>query len=147
MRFRKLRMAWSVACGIVFVMFIALWVRSYWIAHGLVYTRSTTIVLIYASAGTTGGSYISLPRGSRIGNKPGFEWHYNAVRPDPDLKPFMWDRRPQSLSVRVPAWCCASFFVLLAALPWIRFRFTTRTLLIATTLVAVVLGLIALSMR
>ena len=29
MRFRKLRIAWSVACGIAAVLLIALWVRSY----------------------------------------------------------------------------------------------------------------------
>ena len=30
MRFRKLRIAWSVACGIACVLLIVLWVRSYW---------------------------------------------------------------------------------------------------------------------
>jgi hypothetical protein len=30
MRFRKLRIAWSVACAIACVLLIALWVRSYW---------------------------------------------------------------------------------------------------------------------
>ena len=30
MRFRKLRIAWSVVCGLVAVLLIVLWVRSYW---------------------------------------------------------------------------------------------------------------------
>ena len=30
MRFRKLRIAWSVICSIACVLLIALWVRSYW---------------------------------------------------------------------------------------------------------------------
>src|SRR6476660_9850969 len=30
MRFRKLRIAWSVICGIACVLLIVLWVRSYW---------------------------------------------------------------------------------------------------------------------
>ena len=30
MRFRKLRIAWSVVCAIACVLLIALWVRSYW---------------------------------------------------------------------------------------------------------------------
>src|SRR4029079_6900571 len=30
MRFRKLRIAWSVLCAIACVLLIALWVRSYW---------------------------------------------------------------------------------------------------------------------
>jgi hypothetical protein len=30
MRFRKLRIAWAVACGIACVLLVVLWVRSYW---------------------------------------------------------------------------------------------------------------------
>jgi hypothetical protein len=30
MKYRKLRIAWSVGCGIVCLLLIALWVRSYW---------------------------------------------------------------------------------------------------------------------
>ena len=30
MRFRKLQIAWSVACGIICLLLIGLWVRSYW---------------------------------------------------------------------------------------------------------------------
>src|SRR3954454_7670294 len=30
MQFRKLRLAWSVACGVACVLLILLWVRSYW---------------------------------------------------------------------------------------------------------------------
>jgi hypothetical protein len=39
--------------------------------------------------------------------------------------------------------CFAAFLVaMFAALPWLRWRFSLRTLLIATTLIAVVLGLV-----
>jgi hypothetical protein len=37
MRFRKLRMAWSVAWGLACVLLIALWVRSYWYADVIRY--------------------------------------------------------------------------------------------------------------
>src|SRR5262245_50076384 len=30
MRFRKLRIAWSVGCGVLCVLLIVMWVRSYW---------------------------------------------------------------------------------------------------------------------
>ena len=39
-------------------------------------------------------------------------------------------------------WLPALLFAAVAAIPWLRWRFSLRTLLIATTLVAVVLGLI-----
>ena len=40
-----------------------------------------------------------------------------------------------------PHWALVLFFAVIAILPWFRWRFSLRTLLIATTLVAVVLGL------
>src|SRR6476661_3879782 len=36
MRFRKLRIAWSVFCGIACVLLIVLWVRSYWVRDYLI---------------------------------------------------------------------------------------------------------------
>ncbi len=37
MRFRKLRIAWSVVCGLACVLLIVLWVRSYWWIDGIPY--------------------------------------------------------------------------------------------------------------
>jgi hypothetical protein len=45
--------------------------------------------------------------------------------------------------VIVPFWLLVLPLITLAVAPWLRWRFTLRTLLIATTLVAVVLGLAA----
>jgi hypothetical protein len=47
----------------------------------------------------------------------------------------------------VPHWFGVLIFAGLAGLPCLRWRFTIRTLLIATTLVAVVLGLIVFATR
>jgi hypothetical protein len=50
----------------------------------------------------------------------------------------------------LPQWFIAALFATLATVPWIRhskWRFTLRTLLIATTLVAVVLGAIVYAVR
>jgi hypothetical protein len=49
--------------------------------------------------------------------------------------------------IQLPYWFLTLLFAATAGLPWIRWRFTLRTLLIATTLVAVLLGLIAYSAR
>jgi hypothetical protein len=50
-------------------------------------------------------------------------------------------------AVRVPYWFASSLSILLATLPWFYWRFSLRTLLIGTTLVAVVLGLIVYAIR
>jgi hypothetical protein len=47
----------------------------------------------------------------------------------------------------VPHWFLVLATIGLSALPWLRLRFSLRTLLIATTLVAVVLGLVVWASR
>jgi hypothetical protein len=46
-------------------------------------------------------------------------------------------------SIVIPCWFSVLLVTTLAVAPWVRWRFTLRTLLIATTLVAVLLALIA----
>src|SRR3954454_24663816 len=41
MRFRKLRIAWSVGCAVACVLLIVLWVRSYWRVEHLLWDRTT----------------------------------------------------------------------------------------------------------
>ena len=61
-------------------------------------------------------------------------------------KSFVFVRGPYDgdLEIDFPHWCPVLVVATLTAFPWIRWskRFTLRTLLIATTLIAVVLGLI-----
>jgi hypothetical protein len=114
MRFRKLRIAWSVFCGIACVLLIVLWVRSY------------------------SGTYEGWHTLTRFPNGPtyfydSFEGRLRITTPQ------YWEARAFSIS----HWMCVTVFVGLVCLPWLRWsnRFSLRTLLIATTLVAVVLGL------
>ena len=109
MRFRKLRIAWSVVWGIACVLLIALWVREYRQAHLIV---------------------------------DSFE-----NRPAPNRSIFIHLKREPAFSCGfsgVPYWSIAVGFVALGAATWINWdgRFSLRTLLIATTLLAVMLGLI-----
>src|SRR3954451_11071314 len=41
MKFRKLRIAWSAACGIACVLLIVLWVRSYWCCYTVIVPLSS----------------------------------------------------------------------------------------------------------
>ena len=49
---------------------------------------------------------------------------------------------PGTIAFRFPYWFAAFILGMIAELPWLHWRFSLRTLLIATTLAAVVLGLI-----
>jgi hypothetical protein len=51
------------------------------------------------------------------------------------------------ISLELPYWVWLLVATILAAAPWLRFRYSLRTLLIATTLVGVVLGLAGLAAR
>jgi hypothetical protein len=60
---------------------------------------------------------------------------------------FVCNFGPDGLILTLPHWTLALVPVGLAVAPWLRWRFTTRTLLIAITAVAVVLGLIVWAIR
>ncbi len=57
---------------------------------------------------------------------------------------FDWIWRPDIVLVRTPIWIPALTVAILAGVPWIRWskQFTIRTMLIATALAALVLGII-----
>jgi hypothetical protein len=59
-----------------------------------------------------------------------------------DIRWFHVLSRTGSILVCIPDWLLIFISIAFAAAPWIRWRFSLRTLLIATTLVAVVLGLV-----
>jgi hypothetical protein len=114
MKFRKLRIAWSVIFGILCILLIPLWVRSYTHDDILVKKAHPGRVPVLESSD---GSFTY--------------W----------LRQDYW-----SPSLEVPYWLPVLTFMVFAASPWIRqlrWHFTLRTLLIATTLVAVVLGVAA----
>jgi hypothetical protein len=67
--------------------------------------------------------------------EPSFAWK----------SPQMFVRR--STGIAIPYWSLALVTGCSAALPWFTYRFSLRTLLIATTLVGVVLGLAVWALR
>ena len=143
---RYLRIAFSATCVIVAVLVCALWMRSYSHYHGL----------------TTSANNFEL--GSDYGNLAVFvafssiweateehhwtfvnEWEpsvFQRIIPE-DATPGLHCDNFGALWAVVPDWIVVSMLAALAAVPWFPFRsrFSLRTLLIATTLVALLLGL------
>src|SRR5262245_57156192 len=136
---RGLRIAWSVWWGILCVLVIVLWVRSYWRWDELQLGRRIVLVAIHSEHG-------------RLGFVKTFPWH------DWNGKLFVLGGCTNN---EMPnggrAFYCVEYGsiwvgvhyglpVLLAAtsayFPWMRVSFSLRTLLIATSLIAVVLGLV-----
>ncbi len=153
MRFRKLRIAWSVACGIACLLLIILWVRSYsyidsfhfnipgWpygVRVNSIQGGSGIVIRDYSYASSGFMASYSTPT-SRFN----YQDHYGQRLDDG------WFHLLGNKEVLVPYWFVVMSSGALAAAPWVRWskRFNLRTLLIATTLVAMVLGLIVWSVR
>jgi hypothetical protein len=156
MRFRKLRIAWSVWWGLVCVLLIVLWVRSYdkwdwlrgevfdniWIdarsLHGEIGfncgydARSPLLPLDWSTHSNlqVRGHWATADNGisTSLQEKGILGFYFNAGK--------------NSLHTSFPHWFPPIMVLVLAAASWLPFkRFSLRTLLIATTLVAGVLGL------
>jgi hypothetical protein len=138
MGFRKLRVAWSVAWGIAAVLLVVLWVRSCWWHEQASYsTLSKTYFSIRSDNGYLTGFQGDF-RPSR--HTPGWLYTSGVTREDWHHFIFKWNSKYRIISL--PHAAVAILFATPAIAPWLRWRFSLRTLLVATTLVAVVLGLI-----
>ena len=156
------RIVWSVVWGLLAVLLCLLWVRSYWWQDTLHlnyagrdtpnYSGTKTVNLTSAQ-GRIAVSNLPMRWAPRIatnhsaisdtfqpfdytddfGNTPSATW-FRVMR---------WSK-PKHTSVEFPNWSLAFCFSALAVAPWLCWsnRFGLRTLLIATTLIAVLLGLI-----
>jgi hypothetical protein len=141
MRFRKLRIAWSVFWGLACVLLIVFWVRSYWCADLLLVSESKGVVSNHGGvrmcafnlASPTPQWVISFTGNVEIGPSPNYS-----------MLGFSYFESPSSLldRIRVPHWFLIVLSVVIGTTPWIRYRFSLRTLLIVTTLVAILLGAI-----
>jgi hypothetical protein len=169
MRFRKLRIAWSVGCGIACVLLIVLWVRSY-------YYHKEEASYVFRGKYLLALESLRGELGLMVWGPPaviyGTSWSY-ASRPvdDSEFLSF-WEKMrtrverpkhvnlvawgfrlsssPGNLRLLVPHWSLvllAAMFVVVPWLPWWSKRFSLRTMLIATTLVALVLGAIVWAIR
>jgi hypothetical protein len=154
MRFRKLRIAWSVGCGVACVLLIVLWLRSY---------------RTFDAIGWPVTSRMNFQLQSGIGS-----WHINATEqgrpitslelqsvdiPDgEEIRTALRNLAPSGFALRYsynscficfPQWLPVLIMAAIgaAAAPLIRCRFSLRTLLIATTLTSMVLGMAAYAAR
>ena len=124
-------MKW-VALGICLILVIPL---SVWLRHN---PRQLSVAQTIMDEATIGRSYLSIGVGDsadwRKGGVLGFAYYDDGL----------------VTALITPHWLPALLSATLAVIPWvgsIPYRFSLRTLLIATTLVAVVLGLIVIGLR
>src|SRR4029078_8805165 len=140
MRFRKLRIVWSVLCGIACVLVIVLWVRSYWyvtnIQVGNFASRNFQLVF---------GTGCICFRWEDHVTHTGYEHPEFATtlqsydRTSPSFDSFSGDGWSSSFNLVLNGyerndvklvfshWFAVAVLVLLAAAPWLKWRFSLRT--------------------
>jgi hypothetical protein len=150
MKYRKLRIAWSVACGILCLLLVVLWVRSYGHSDSLPVMRmpSGKWTRINSSQGRISISTVRTPEWWKNARKrstfvpgKGYSVAGESGYFDSNGLPLGAGGMPAKQST-LPNWSCVIGVLAIAAIPWVGWSFSLRTLLIAMTLVAVALGLI-----
>jgi hypothetical protein len=143
MRFRKLRIVWSVFCGIACVLLIVLWVRSYWwvdiVNARLADTRSLQAISCYGKFAVIVAHYSGYWH-YECSPSSGYAWRIAECRKFSFIRLVPRTSGRQELAVSYHL--CLLSTAILSGVSWLRWRYGLRTLLIATTLVAVVLGII-----
>jgi hypothetical protein len=133
MRYRKLRIAWSVFWGFATVLLIMLWVRSYFYIDAVTMGSGPQIAT-YDGQLLVGEKFALVNDERQYMPTVRYSFHRNVKRVTFHLGEAL--RRGKGFAT--PYWCILFPVAAAAALPWV--RFTLRTLLIATTLVATVMG-------
>jgi hypothetical protein len=141
MRFRKLRITWSVGCGIACLLLLVLWVRSYTRHDG-----------IWGRFSETNGFHLSSHEGRIQFQQIPFllygmiPWQLALNQPIETsthrkvFNRFEVLRGGFGLFIALPLWFLVLVTCLLATLSWLPiWRFRLRTFLIAVTLVALLL--------
>jgi hypothetical protein len=128
---------------------MALWVRSYWYADDIARFQGGQMYLVESAWGSLRPVYSSP-------EAPLNQWHYSSERLGAGggsyaHSVFGWDAKdfPGYFMAYVPHWLLASLLAIAAATPWIHWsrRFSLRTVLIATTVTAAILGLLSWFVR
>jgi hypothetical protein len=139
---RYLRIAFSAMCGVLCLLLIVLWVRSYWQWDALQYEDWSESREV-----TSQNGFLLV---DKIYQKGKGRWWFGS---DPaefraDLGSQLsinWDDGNGDLmgsSVTIPHWLIVLFFVGLGIAPWTRRRYSLRTLLVFMTGIAALLGIL-----
>jgi len=141
---RYLRIAFSAACLIACVLLCALWVRSYWECD-----RFGRGSVDFASARGV-AQFCKWSSPSYVGMRSRSHWKWDGFLIDDSfagLPALRWHSDPDITYVNLPHWLLVLFAFAISATPWMPRQYSLRTLLITTTLVAMVLGLVVCAGR
>jgi hypothetical protein len=148
---RALRIAWTVWWGIVCVLLVVLWLRSYQKLEIVICQGKGNELTVFGS--NSGTVYFTRQEREWAAKDTTlrfiFGWQYQSDIPSKTSGPFVWRTAGGRIDVVCPNYLLVGLCIGVALVPWAvhKWNFSLRTLLIATAPVAVVLGLVVLSIR
>lgn len=144
MRFRKLQIAWSAGWGVVAVLLCVLWGRSYHTGYRAVgqFTATYGFRMDSLFGGIKFETIEWSGRSFAIQSASLVVEDHRFLASHQTVLGFSFGRSGYEYVVILPYWFLVLSSATLVAAPWIRWpkRFGLRTLLIATAIIAVVLG-------
>ena len=143
--FQLLRIAVSMLCLAACVVVVSFWMRSRNLQEAVYGAVFPSRALVVASDRGTLRSYTI--RTTRLTRNPLYGTvslcHYCCH--DGAECAVLCDDPARRVEIAMPHWAAMLFPATFAAAPWLRWRFSLRTLLVGTTIIAAVLGAIAAS--
>jgi hypothetical protein len=143
---RYLRIAFSALCLIACALLCVLWVRSYTTRD-----RWTSGIGIHCITGSTVNGRLRFSALHWDNTAPSLVIHSSEPVTINSTRETLWAfhfRRFSSHNyLSVPIWFAILFSAALSITPWLYWRYSLRTLLIVTTLIAVVLGVVVYAVR
>jgi len=123
MRFRKLRIAWSVVCGVAVVLLVVLWVRSHFVIEGIVHFSRESFGSTHTLIGVNNGTF-QITHATNVfapGKEPFPEgWSYKTTTWDDVTEDhFDWAHFPEGFLLQFPILLPAICIAVVAwVIPW-----------------------------
>jgi hypothetical protein len=136
MKIRNLKIAVSAASILACVFVLALWVRSHRVHDSFTWNGGRRLTI-----GSDHGQMRVLV-GRAFTNEPLLRWESGMTMLPDDIGRWHFQASRQQILVAFPHRLPVTISILLAAAPWIHWRFSLRSVLIAITIAAIVLGLL-----
>jgi hypothetical protein len=161
MNYRKLRIAWSVGWGVICLLLIVFWVRSYrglegsvchWVPHKCIRTMSLLGEVGVAYSHDWENDDVALSKPLDWAGNPNYP--YSGIngggyprlvgRMSPFKARFHFQRRLYDWYAGVPYWFLFVTTAIIGTTPWIpwSWRFSLRTMLVVSALITIALGAI-----
>ncbi len=147
MKYKKLRIGWSEGWGLVALLLVGLWVRRYWRTDSLQTIKLSQKTVMASGRGFVmfDSQYYVGPIIDRIWKFDSLPTKYDEQFPSPSFLGFFLQSSDINLLIIVPYWCLIFISAIVAGLAVtpLHWHFSLRTLLLATTILALALGTFA----